>query len=130
MVCFQQRTSGAAVLFPMGGTAYLALEIAWRGTTHWTMFLAGGLCLCALDALGRLALPVPLLAAIGAAGVSGVELLTGLLCRGLLHIEVWDYSREWANWAGLVCPKYTALWFLLCLWVLSIMRGLRRATQR
>ena len=59
-VCFHRLAApGQLVLFAMGGTAYLALEIAWRGTTHWTMFLAGGACLCALDALGRLPLPTP-----------------------------------------------------------------------
>lgn len=122
-VCFHRLAApGQLVLFAMGGTAYLALEIAWRGTTHWTMFLAGGACLCALDALGRLPLPTPLLAGIGAVGVSVLELGTGLACRRLLHVEVWDYSQEWGNLAGLVCPKYTALWFLLCLWVLGMMR--------
>ena len=139
-VCFHRLAApGQLVLFAMGGTAYLALEIAWRGTTHWTMFLAGGACLCALDALGlqrvqqrhagvgigRLSLPTPLLAGIGAVGVSVLELGTGLACRRLLHVEVWDYSQEWGNLAGLVCPKYTALWFLLCLWVLGMMRFLR-----
>ena len=38
-------------LFCLGGGAYAALELAWRGTTHWTMFLAGGVCLCLLQAL-------------------------------------------------------------------------------
>ena len=110
-VCFHRLAApGQLVLFAMGGTAYLALEIAWRGTTHWTMFLAGGACL---------------LAGIGAVGVSVLELGTGLACRRLLHVEVWDYSQEWGNLAGLVCPKYTALWFLLCLWVLGMMRFLR-----
>ena len=38
-VCFHRLAApGQLVLFAMGGTAYLALEIAWRGTTHWTMF--------------------------------------------------------------------------------------------
>ena len=72
-----------------------------------------------------LPLPTPLLAGIGAVGVSVLELGTGLACRRLLHVEVWDYSQEWGNLAGLVCPKYTALWFLLCLWVLGMMRFLR-----
>lgn len=88
-------------------------------------FWRAGACLCALDALGRLPLPTPLLAGIGAVGVSVLELGTGLACRRLLHVEVWDYSQEWGNLAGLVCPKYTALWFLLCLWVLGMMRFLR-----
>ena len=36
-------------LFFLGGGAYAALELAWRGTTHWTMFAAGGACLCLLQ---------------------------------------------------------------------------------
>ena len=35
-------------LFFLGGGSYAALELAWRGTTHWTMFAAGGACLCLL----------------------------------------------------------------------------------
>ena len=38
-----------ASLFLLGGGAYAALELAWRGTTHWTMFLTGGVCLCLLQ---------------------------------------------------------------------------------
>ena len=79
-VCFHRLAApGQLVLFAMGGTAYLALEIAWRGTTHWTMFLAGGACLCALDALGRLPLPTPLLAGM----VCG---LFALICTDVLQM--------------------------------------------
>lgn len=107
-VCFHRLAApGQLVLFAMGGTAYLALEIAWRGTTHWTMFLAGGACLCALDALGRLPLPTPLLAGIGAVGVSVLELGTGLACRRLLHVEVWGITaRNGATLPGL-CAQNT-----------------------
>ena len=45
-------------LFCLGGGAYAALELAWRGTTHWTMFLAGGVCLCLLQALAAGPLPL------------------------------------------------------------------------
>ena len=37
-VCWNVQVS----LFLLGGGAYAALELAWRGTTHWTMFLTGG----------------------------------------------------------------------------------------
>ena len=40
----------------------------------------------------------------------------------MLHLSVWDYSREWGNLAGLICPKYTLLWLLLCTWVVLVMR--------
>lgn len=117
-----------SVLFLLGGSAYVLVEYAWRSTSHWTMFVAGGLCLCFLQWLA-LHPRLPLLAAggIGALGVSGLELLIGLVCTRLLHRAVWDYSNEWANLAGLICPKYTLLWFLLCTWILAVMRGLRKA---
>ena len=79
-----------ASLFLLGGGAYAALELAWRGTTHWTMFLTGGV---------------------------------GAVCRRVLHTAVWDYADEWGNLAGLVCPKYTAYWFLLCGWVIFVLRS-------
>lgn len=115
-----------ASLFLLGGTAYLGLEMAWRGTTHWTMFFAGGLCLCLLRWFDD-SVRCPLLAAalLAAGGVSGVELLFGMVCTRLLRLHVWDYSTEWGNVAGLICPKYSFLWFLLCLWLLGGLRLLR-----
>ena len=57
-----------ASLFLLGGGAYAALELAWRGTTHWTMFLTGGVCLCLLQALADRPLPLGPAAAVGADG--------------------------------------------------------------
>ena len=79
-----------------------------------------------LDELDRVRRPLPVRAAIGAAGISGVEFLFGLVCTRVLHRQVWDYSREWGNVAGLVCPKYSALWFVLCLWLMAVMDELQR----
>ena len=94
-------------LFFLGGGAYAALELAWRGTTHWTMFAAGGACLCLLQKLAAAPLPLAGAAALGAAGVT----------------EVWDYTAEWGNVAGLICPRYSFYWFLLCGWVIFVLRG-------
>lgn len=106
-VCFHRLAApGQLVLFAMGGTAYLALEIAWRGTTHWTMFLAGGACLCALDALGRLPLPTPLLAGIGAVGVSVLELGTGLPAAVCCMLRCGITARNGATLPGL-CAQNT-----------------------
>ena len=109
-------------LFFLGGGAYAALELAWRGTTHWTMFLAGGACLCLLQWLAARPLPLAAAACTGAACVSGLELAVGAVCRVMLHTAVWDYTGEWGNLAGLVCPKYTLYWFLLCGWVIFVLR--------
>ena len=119
-----------AMLFLLGGGGYLAIELAWRGASHWTMFLAGGICLCVLQALAVRQVCLPLAAGAGAAAVSGLEVCIGLACREVLHIAVWDYSAEWGNLAGLVCPRYCLYWFLLCGWVILVLRVARRFTVR
>ena len=119
-----------AMLFLLGGGGYLAIELAWRGASHWTMFLAGGICLCVLQALAGRPVCLPLAAGAGAAAVSGLEVCIGLACREVLHIAVWDYSAEWGNLAGLVCPRYCLYWFLLCGWVILVLRVARRFTVR
>lgn len=116
-------------LFLLGGGGYLSIELAWRGSSHWTMFLAGGLCLCFLQALAARQIPLPLAAGAGAAGASGLEVLIGLLCRNVLHVAVWDYSTEWGNLAGLICPRYCFYWFLLCGWVVAVLRLAGKVTN-
>ena len=37
--------SGALISFAIGSVLYGTIEILWRGYTHWTMLLAGGICL-------------------------------------------------------------------------------------
>ena len=88
------------ILFALGGAGYQAIELAWRGTTHWTMFAAGGACLCLLQQLARRrSLPL------GAAALCGAA-------------------------AGLVCPLYSFYWFLLCFWVLLVLRGAENWAER
>ena len=31
-------------IFLIGGALYNLIEILWRGYTHWSMFIVGGLC--------------------------------------------------------------------------------------
>jgi hypothetical protein len=31
-------------LFLVGGSAYVGTELLYRGYSHWTMFIVGGLC--------------------------------------------------------------------------------------
>lgn len=118
-------------LFAMGGTAYLWAEIAWRGATHWSMFFAGGLCFCLLVRLERRPrLALPAAAGLAAAAVTLVELAVGLACLRLWRLRVWDYRAEWGNLAGVICPKYSLLWYFLCLWLLGCLRMLRRPLCR
>lgn len=127
-----QLRARALALWPtflFGAVGYGALELAWRGYTHWTMLVLGGICLCILQGLSRW--PLPLLAAslAGAGIITGLELAVGLICNQGLHWGVWDYTGLWGNVWGQICPYYSMLWFLLCLPLLALMRAADRRSQ-
>lgn len=98
------------ILFYLGGCCYCALELLWRGRSHGSMFVAGGLCFVLIGMLGEVEhpLPVPLRMLLGAGIVTMVELGTGLVCnRGY---DVWDYRGVAGNFLGQICPVYSLLW--------------------
>ena len=35
-------------VFSIGSFGYGLLELLWRGRTHWSMLLTGGVCLCSI----------------------------------------------------------------------------------
>lgn len=103
-----------STVFLLGGGVYAGLEILWRGYTHWTMFLTGGLCFTLLYALATLTtLPMLSLCALGALIITVVEFSVGCVVNLALGWNVWDYSHIRFNILGQVCPLFTALWFTL-----------------
>ena len=118
MLCYE-----TFVTFCLGAAGYGGLECLYRGRTHWTMLCAGGLCLLALQALNRrlAGRPLALRCLAGAGFITGFELAVGLLCNRLLGWRVWDYSAQWGNLWGQVCPRFSAYWYLLCLALLPVL---------
>lgn len=102
-------------LFALGAAGYSALEVAWRGYTHWTMALTGGTVLVALCRLRRAVAHEKPLAkcAAGAALITTAEFVVGCTVNRRYRMAVWDYSRERLNLKGQVCAKYAALWMAL-----------------
>ena len=103
------------VLFYTGGAVYLSLELLYRGRSHGSMFLAGGLCFLLIGHLNRVEprMPLPLRAVAGAVIVTMVELGAGLLVNR--QYQVWDYRDQPGNFMGQICPVFTALWVPLSL---------------
>ena len=103
------------LLFYTGGTVYLSLELLYRGRSHGSMFLAGGLCFLLIGHLNRVEpkLPLPLRAVVGAAIVTAVELGAGMLVNR--QYQVWDYRDQPGNFMGQICPLFSALWIPLSL---------------
>lgn len=115
-------------LFATGAVGYSCIEILARGYTHWTMALTGGMCLVGLVAVARklAARPVWLQAAAGSALITSAEFGVGVTVNLALGWQVWDYSKEFGNILGQICPLFSFYWFLLCLPVMGGMRLLRQ----
>ena len=98
------------LLFAAGGGAYIGLELCWRGRSHSSMFLAGGLSLLLIGGLEKAEpkLPLPLRALTGAGIITMVELGTGLVFNRDHH--VWDYRNVPGNYLGQICLPFSLLW--------------------
>jgi len=106
-----------APLFLLGALGYPAIEILWRGYTHPTMALAGGISAVLLfrinRGLARGALPLRLLAS--GATITLIELTFGVIFNLGLGMAVWDYSDLPLSLLGQICLPYSLLWCLLAL---------------
>lgn len=105
-------------LFLTGGSIYPMLEMAWRGKTHVSMAVAGGVCLCLIDKICNRSLcrkSVFTRCAAGAGIITSVEFATGVLVNLTMKLDVWDYSLLPMNILGQICIPFTALWCILSL---------------
>ena len=116
------------IFFAVGGAGYAVIELLWRGHTHWTMVIAGGLCFIIFSIIARKMRRAPLVlsAAVGALAVTAVELSFGLLFNRALGMGVWDYSSQPCNICGQVCPLFSLLWWILALVFIPLSGGLDR----
>lgn len=96
-----------------GGTLYGLIECLWRGHTHWTMILLGGLLFVLLGGLNEWLpweMPLALQSLLGALAVMAAEFAAGLVVNVWLGWDVWDYSGMPGNILGQICPQFAALW--------------------
>ena len=98
------------ILFYTGGAAYMTLEFLWRGRSHGSMFLLGGLCFLLIGRISALMKRIPLVFQLLASAVTitGLELAAGLLVNR--DYAVWDYRTVSFNYLGQICLPFSLLW--------------------
>ena len=42
-----------------------------------------------------------------------IEYIAGLIFIKRMKIKLWDYSKEWGNIQGIICPKFTMYWTVM-----------------
>ena len=105
-----------ATVFLTGGAAYSLIEILWRGYTHWTMTITGGICFTVLYILHVYARALSFLTrcVIGTAVITLVEFAVGCTVNLWLGWNVWNYSNVPGNVLGQICLPFSLMWLLLC----------------
>ena len=99
------------------GAMYITIEVLWRGYTHPSMLVVGGICGVLVGLINQTPMfyrsPIAVQAVIGACIVLVVEFIAGCILNIWLGLNVWDYSESFGNIMGQVCVTYAFLWVLL-----------------
>ena len=110
-----------ALVFGTGASFYSLLETIWRGHTHWSMSLTGGLVLLTVYTAERRTHHTLWRRCLRSAGIiTAYEFVVGCLVNLRLGWQVWDYSSQPGNVLGQVCPLFCFLWLMLSLPVLLL----------
>lgn len=98
----------------IGGMIYYTIEVIWRGYSHWTMFILGGICFVLIGILDEIDnQPIWRQMLNGAIIVTVLEFIFGVISNIILGWHIWDYSDMPLNLLGQVCLPFTMAWFFL-----------------
>ncbi|MBR6729671.1 MAG: hypothetical protein IKL80_05880 [Clostridia bacterium] len=104
-----------AVVLSIGSFGYGILEILWRGHTHWSMLVTGGISFLSVYKTNAKCKNKSILRRcfLFSGIITFWEFIAGCLFNKWLHLRVWDYSAHRGNVLGQICPLYSFLWFIL-----------------
>ncbi len=123
-----------AYLFFIGSVLGWVLELVFRNLCHRSKkWINPGFCtgpyvplygfgLSILYLLAsmeqQLPLPTPFWRTVAAIVIMGVamtvlEYVAGILCLRIAKVRLWDYSGQWGNIQGIICPLFSLAWAVL-----------------
>lgn len=116
------------VVLMIGSVLYSVMEILFRGYTHWSMTITGGVCFFVLYDLHIHHRGLSLLrrAVLGACFITAAEFAVGCIVNLFFGWDVWDYSDQPLHLLGQVCPSFSACWLILAALADPICRHIHR----
>lgn len=100
-------------LFLLGGSIYYCIEIVFRGYSHFTMILVGGLCFILIGLINEVLpweTPFWQQVLLGDVIVLIIEFISGCIINLWLGLNIWDYSDLPFNLLGQICLPFALLW--------------------
>ncbi len=115
------------ILFLAGGMLYCLIEILFRGYTHWSMGITGGVCMVFLyEIMTKTNLPIWAQCLLGSAIITFFEYGVGVFVNLYMHWNVWDYSDMPLNIQGQICVPFMIIWYFICIPARYISKFLER----
>ena len=104
------------ILFLIGGITYYFIEILYRGYSHFSMIIVGGLCFILIGSINDFSnkeIPLLLQMFISVFIIDFIELISGIIINKILLLDVWDYSNLRFNFLGQISLRSSIAWFFL-----------------
>ena len=101
------------ILFIIGGMLYYIIEVIYRGHSHYSMFIVGGLCFIFIGWINKIFswdMYFELQVLIGDLVVLILEFTSGCILNLWLKLNIWDYSNIKFNILGQVCLGFALIW--------------------
>ena len=102
----------------IGGAIYVCIELLYRGYSHWTMYLLGGICFIQIGVVNEImkwTTPIEIRVLIGTVIATLNELVAGMIINIGLGFNVWDYSDQPFNLLGQICALFIFFWIFIVL---------------
>ena len=115
-------------IFLIGSLGYGLIEILWRGFTHPSMLLAGGICFLAMTEIANYFTGFSDLkkSILSSFFITAVEMIIGVIVNIGLNLEVWDYSSLPFNILGQISLIYSFFWLILSFIIFKILKKIKK----
>ncbi len=115
-------------VFIIGGIGYGIIEILFRGYTHWSMIITGGICFFIFYIINfKLRNDnIIMRCFLSAIIITTLEFIVGYVVNIGLKWNVWDYSNMPYNIKGQICLGFSGIWLLLGIPMTILAENLRR----
>lgn len=104
------------ILYIIFGLTYVLIEYLYRGYSHISMMILGGICGVAIGMLNEVfswETPLSLQCLMGGSIITILEFITGCIVNLWLKLNVWDYSNIPFNLLGQICLPFSIAWIFL-----------------
>ena len=100
-----------SAIFLTGAVIYGTIELLSRGWTHWSMLMAGGICITMMYVIANQSeVHICKKWILCAAVITTVEFICGIIFNLMLNWHIWDYTNRAYNLLGQICPTYSFMW--------------------